>query len=67
MVKEFTVGTAHTINLGNYESLRVEASITITGEDTEEALDLAQIKLRKLLEDTYRAQRSRPSGGNGKR
>jgi len=34
-VKECTFGVARTINLGNYESLRLEHSITIELQDGE--------------------------------
>jgi hypothetical protein len=65
MMKEFTVGAAHTINLGHYESMRVEASVTFSVPEDEETgpgqLDTirrsAQIELRSLLEETYKAQK----------
>jgi hypothetical protein len=59
VIKEFSIGCSRTINLGNFESLRVEASVTM---DVSENVDLqsckeaAQVELRALLEDTYRAQ-----------
>jgi hypothetical protein len=58
MITQFSVGTSRTINLGNFESLRIEASITIDCEpgDFEAAKTSAQVQLRLLLEDTYRAQ-----------
>jgi hypothetical protein len=57
-ITQFTIGSSRTINLGNFESLRVEASITIEVGDTDYARTAqdAQIELRQLLEDTYRAQ-----------
>jgi hypothetical protein len=62
VIKEFSVGCSRTINLGNFESLRVEASVTIevpeTG-DLQSLKDAAQVELRALLEDTYRAQHKR--------
>ena len=60
MIREFTLGAAHTINLGNYSSMRVEASITVTvpeGDDFEALKEKAQSELRRMLEETYRAQR----------
>ena len=64
MIKSFKVGCARTINLGNYQSLRIEAMIEIEVEP--EASDnenlwtahkiSAQTELRQLMEETYRAQ-----------
>ena len=67
MITEFRVGVARTINLGNYESLRIEASVTmsvpeVAGSPNEVAANLddlkgvAQTELRKLMEQTYREQ-----------
>jgi hypothetical protein len=56
---EFQVGTSRTINLGNYESLKIEASVTMEvheGANMDELRAAAQKELRKLLEDTYIAQ-----------
>jgi predicted Rdx family selenoprotein len=59
MITQFSVGCSRTINLGNFESLRVEATITV---DCPEDGDFPQMKLaaqtqlRQLLEETYRAQ-----------
>jgi hypothetical protein len=59
MITQFSVGCSRTINLGNFESLRVEATITV---DCPEDADLttmkasAQQQLRQLLEETYRVQ-----------
>lgn len=59
-ITQFTIGTTRTINLGNFESLRVEASVTVevNGEaaDYPKAAQDAQMELRRLLEATYRAQ-----------
>lgn len=60
MIKEFTIGAAHTINLGHYESMRVEASVTVhvTNEDDLDQLrNNAQVELRSMLEETYKRQR----------
>ena len=60
MIKQFSIAAAHTLNLGNYQSFRIEASLTIEvpeGDDFEVLRDKAQTELRRLLEDTYRAQR----------
>ena len=62
MITQFTVGASHTINLGNYESIRVEANIVFSiqeGDDYVKARTEAQATLRTLLEDTYRCQRTK--------
>ena len=62
MFKEFTVGFSRTINLGNFESCRVEASMTVAlpenvkAEEYDTLRRAAQQELRSLLEETYRAQ-----------
>lgn len=66
MIKEFHIAAAHTINKGNYNSMRVEAGITVSLSEKDQALiveikESAQKELRKLLEETYIAQ------GNQKR
>jgi hypothetical protein len=58
-VKEFSIGFSRTINLGRYESARVEASVTYVIEGTsltENVLDQAEEELRKLLERTWEKQ-----------
>lgn len=60
MIKEIRVGAAKTINLGNYQSLRIEAGITVEvadGDDLELVKRSAQQELRSLLEQTWHAQR----------
>lgn len=61
MIKEFTVSAKHTINLGNYESMSVEASVTyaING-DYEVARSEAQKTLETLLSDSFYKQKSPP-------
>ena len=62
MITEFTIGCSHTINLGNFESLRVEATITFALPENCNLDAFAQMKqeaqteLRQLVEETYRAQ-----------
>ena len=59
MIKQFTVTFSRTFNLENYNSMRVEASITHEvpeGEDWEMLLSVAQGQLRQALEETRRAQ-----------
>ena len=58
-VTEICVGAARTINLGNFESLCIEASVTIAlaeGDDLVKDKAAVQPELRQLLEETYRAQ-----------
>lgn len=61
MIKEFTVSTKHTINLGNYESMSVEASVTYSvNGDYEAARGEAQKVLEQLLSDSFYKQKSPP-------
>lgn len=58
-VTEFSLGCSKTINLGNYQSIRIEASVTISmdpGETLADASAAGQEELRRLLEETYKAQ-----------
>lgn len=58
-ITEFSVGCSKTINLGNYQSIRIEASVTVAMEPGETLADVtaaAQSELSKLLEETYKAQ-----------
>ena len=58
-ITEFSIGCSKTINLGNYQSLRIEASVTVSVDATETLADAsasAQEELRRLLEETYKAQ-----------
>lgn len=75
MIKEFSIGCSHTVNLGNFESTRVEASVTIdvpegaTDDDRvwSQIKADAQVQLRKLLEDTYKSQsRRQPKASDDK-
>jgi hypothetical protein len=59
VLKEFTIGASHTLNLGNYESTRIEASVTFSvpeGDDFDACKAKAQQDLTKLLQETYTAQ-----------
>jgi hypothetical protein len=59
MITQFNIGCSRTVNLGNFESLRVEASITVDCPEDGDFLQMklaAQSQLRQLLEETYRAQ-----------
>lgn len=74
MIKEFTVGASHTINLGNYESTKIEASVTVAVAegvaDNEYEWSLtkanAQKELRTLLEETFRNQSRKGSKAGDK-
>ena len=62
-VKEFTVGVSHTVNLGDYEFMRVEAEGKV-GADAEgeyvewtELRKTAQEALTQLLSETFQAQK----------
>ena len=60
MISRFTIAAAHTLNRGNYESMRIEASLTVEvpeGDSYDVLADKAQTELRKLLGATYRAQK----------
>lgn len=63
MITQFTIGTSRTINLGNFESLRIEASVVVDcpeDGDFPQMKIAAQTQLRQLLEDTYKAQYEEP-------
>jgi hypothetical protein len=59
MIREFVVGCSKTINKGNYNSIRVETSLTVV---VAEGDDFAALKLRALqdlkqtLEEVYKSQ-----------
>jgi hypothetical protein len=53
-MKEYTIGFTRTINLGNYESAKIEASASFTSDTP---MEYAQDSLRKLLEATWKAQK----------
>ena len=58
-ISQFTIGVSRTINLGNFESLRIEASVTM--EVPEKMIDItidnleadAQAELKKLMIETH--------------
>ena len=65
MITSFTIGASHTVNRGNYESTRIECSLVIevpAGDDYEVLKDKAQSELRRLLEETWRAQSNAGKG-----
>ena len=62
MITQFSIGCSRTINLGNFESLRVEASVVMdvlendsSPSGRKELSEIAQAELRRLMEETYRA------------
>ena len=70
-IVEIRIGAAHTINLGNYESTRIEAGLTISikeGDDLNALRPQMQATLRSFLEETFKAQQRKRRGtteGNG--
>jgi hypothetical protein len=58
VIKEFSVLVSHTINLGNYESMSVEAGVTVSVEDSDwETVRMqAQEALKTLLQDSFNEQ-----------
>ena len=59
MIKEFVLGCSKTVNLGNYNSIRVEASVTVTvpeGDDFAALKAIAQEDIKIMIEETYTAQ-----------
>lgn len=61
-ITEFHIAASHTINLGDYNSIKIEAGLVVAvGEDAplDEMKAMAQVELRKLLEETYQAQKRR--------
>lgn len=66
-ISEIRVGIARTINLGNFESLRIEGSIAATLGPFESAPHVKaqlQTELRALMEETYRAQHKAKTEAN---
>lgn len=65
MIKSFTVGAKHHINIGNYESMEVEASVTMEvnvvdggiGDAMMAERNEAQEILEILMTDTYDCQK----------
>lgn len=59
----FRIGVSKTVNLGNFNSIRVEASIEVEIPETDDRVvtqvtkQNAQAELRTLLAETYRAQK----------
>ena len=63
MIKEITIGASHTLNLKNFNSMRVQASITAAIPEELEGDEYIALKaglqkeLRNLLEETFFAQK----------
>ena len=58
-IRQFTLTFSRTVNLGHYESARVEASVVVDVDESEDLstqADYAQFELRSLLEETWKAQ-----------
>jgi hypothetical protein len=59
MITQFTVGCSRTVNLGNFESIRIEAQVVVAvneEQDFASLKDAAQVELRALMEETYANQ-----------
>lgn len=58
MIKSFTVGVKHHVNLGSYESIEVDTQVTMDIEDMDfDAVRVeAQNALRILQNETFLAQ-----------
>lgn len=59
MITEIHVAIARTINLGNFESLRIEGSLTAAVgqfDSVPQVKAQLQVELRALMEETYLAQ-----------
>ena len=59
MITQFTIGFSRTVNLGNFESMRMEAAVTVACPEEGDFAQMklaAQTQLRQLIEDTYRHQ-----------
>jgi hypothetical protein len=57
-ISEFTISVGRTINMGNYENLKIDASVTVQmaeGDDYAVTKQEAREELRSLLESAYRA------------
>ena len=60
IITQIRLGAAKTINMGNYQSLRIEAGVTadlVEGDDTNAVTVRLQAELSELMAETYRAQR----------
>lgn len=60
MITQFVIGCSKTVNLGNYQNIKIEASVTVAVKEGDHLIDLkgrAQEELSQLMAETYRAQR----------
>lgn len=75
MIKEFSISVSHTVNLGNGNSMRAEASITIAVPETASvngaALNAlkakAQSDLRTLVRETWEQQKKQQTEQSNER
>jgi len=64
-ITQFAIGVSHTVNLGNFESMRIEASMTWEVGQNVDQFEFDEIKLRaqqelkKICRETYLAQRKK--------
>lgn len=58
-IRSFIVGVRHTVNLGAYESMQIEARVEMDIEDMDfgTVKEEAQKTLRTLLSDTFHGQK----------
>ena len=69
LVREIKIGTTHTISFPNYENIKVEASLTFgvpvgcTDEEFTTYMQDAQARLRKIIQQTYIAQKRQKHAG----
>lgn len=59
-ITEIRLAVGRTINLGNYETVRLEAGVTVAvdeGDDLDAVKAALQPELRNLMEATWKAQR----------
>lgn len=62
LIQQFTIGCSKTINLGNFQNIKIEAQLVIavpeheTQSGYEAMVERAQGELKHLLETTYKSQ-----------
>jgi hypothetical protein len=60
VIKGARIAVGKTVNLGNFNSIRVDAEVSVDladGETLPEVTEMMQGELREFLERTYRAQK----------
>lgn len=65
MITQFTIACSKTINLGNFQNIKIEAQVVVQVPDSadndayQQLKREAQAELTRLLEETYKAQNKR--------